>query len=99
MTAMKKYVFSSTLEHADWNNTTIVRGDALSEGQTQAARKAATFSFTVIEEFWNEALQRIKARAESAAEEIPERANHTQQYASGREGKDARSDPPDRRDK
>jgi dihydrofolate reductase len=25
--AMPKYVFSSTLEKADWNNTTIVRGD------------------------------------------------------------------------
>ena len=31
MTAMKKYVFSSTLEKADWNNTTIVRGDAAGE--------------------------------------------------------------------
>jgi dihydrofolate reductase len=25
--AMPKYVFSSTLEAADWNNTTIIRGD------------------------------------------------------------------------
>lgn len=25
--AMPKYVFSSTLEQADWNNTTIIRGD------------------------------------------------------------------------
>jgi UDP-2,3-diacylglucosamine pyrophosphatase LpxH len=31
MTAMKKYVFSSTLEKADWNNTTIVRGNAAAE--------------------------------------------------------------------
>lgn len=31
MTAMKKYVFSSTLKKADWNNTTIVRGDAVDE--------------------------------------------------------------------
>ena len=31
ITAMKKYVFSSTLEKADWNNTTIVRGDAVAE--------------------------------------------------------------------
>lgn len=31
MTAMKKYVFSSTLQRADWNNTTIVRGDAVAE--------------------------------------------------------------------
>jgi dihydrofolate reductase len=27
---MRKYVFSSTLEHADWNNTTVVRGDVAS---------------------------------------------------------------------
>lgn len=31
MTAMKKYVFSSTLEQADWNNSTIIRGDAIAE--------------------------------------------------------------------
>lgn len=31
MTAMKKYVFSSTLKKADWNNTTIVWGDAVDE--------------------------------------------------------------------
>src|SRR6266851_4845702 len=29
--AMPKYVFSSTLEKAEWNNTTIVRGDAVAE--------------------------------------------------------------------
>jgi dihydrofolate reductase len=29
--AMPKYVFSSTLEKADWNNTTIVRGDVIAE--------------------------------------------------------------------
>lgn len=29
--AMPKYVFSSTLEKADWNNTTIVRGDVVAE--------------------------------------------------------------------
>lgn len=28
---MKKYVFSSTLEKAEWNNTTIIRGDAATE--------------------------------------------------------------------
>jgi dihydrofolate reductase len=27
---MSKYVFSSTLEHADWNNTTVVKGDVAS---------------------------------------------------------------------
>jgi dihydrofolate reductase len=27
---MSKYVFSSTLEHANWNNTTVVRGDVAS---------------------------------------------------------------------
>jgi dihydrofolate reductase len=27
---MRKYVFSSTLEDADWNNTTVVRGDVAS---------------------------------------------------------------------
>jgi dihydrofolate reductase len=29
--AMPKYVFSSTLEKADWNNSTIVRGDVVTE--------------------------------------------------------------------
>ncbi len=29
--AMPKYVFSSTLEKADWNNATIVRGDVVAE--------------------------------------------------------------------
>lgn len=29
--AMPKYVFSSTLEKAEWNNTTIVRGDVVVE--------------------------------------------------------------------
>ena len=28
--AIRKYVFSSTLESADWNNSTIVRGDVVS---------------------------------------------------------------------
>jgi dihydrofolate reductase len=27
---MRKYVFSSTLEDADWNNTAVVRGDVAS---------------------------------------------------------------------
>lgn len=31
ITAMKKYVFSLTLEGADWNNTSIIRGDAIAE--------------------------------------------------------------------
>ena len=29
--AMQKYVFSSTLETAEWNNSTIVRGDVVAE--------------------------------------------------------------------
>jgi dihydrofolate reductase len=29
--SMRKYVFSSTLERADWNNCTIVRGDVAAE--------------------------------------------------------------------
>jgi len=29
--SMPKYVFSSTLEHAEWNNATIVRGDVVAE--------------------------------------------------------------------
>lgn len=29
--AIRKYVFSSTLERADWSNSTIVRGDACAE--------------------------------------------------------------------
>ena len=28
MDSIRKYVFSSTLEKADWTNTTIIRGDA-----------------------------------------------------------------------
>jgi dihydrofolate reductase len=31
LNAMQKYVFSSTLEKADWNNSTIVRGDVVAE--------------------------------------------------------------------
>jgi dihydrofolate reductase len=30
MNAIRKYVFSSTLESADWNNSTIIRGDVVS---------------------------------------------------------------------
>ena len=29
--AMPKYVFSSTLEHTEWNNSTIIRGDVVAE--------------------------------------------------------------------
>src|ERR1700737_1755318 len=28
---MPKYVFSSTLDHADWNNTTVLKGDVVEE--------------------------------------------------------------------
>jgi dihydrofolate reductase len=31
LTTIPKYVFSSTLERADWNNSIIVRGDAVAE--------------------------------------------------------------------
>jgi dihydrofolate reductase len=31
LNAMQKYVFSSKLEKADWNNSTIVRGDVVAE--------------------------------------------------------------------
>ena len=31
LNAMQKYVFSSTLEKADWSNSTIVRGDVVAE--------------------------------------------------------------------
>jgi dihydrofolate reductase len=31
MNSIRKYVFSSTLERADWSNSTIVRGDAVTE--------------------------------------------------------------------
>jgi dihydrofolate reductase len=31
LNAIKKYVFSSTLERAEWNNSTIVRGDVIAE--------------------------------------------------------------------
>jgi dihydrofolate reductase len=31
LNAMPKYVFSSTLAEADWNNSTIVRGDVVAE--------------------------------------------------------------------
>jgi len=33
LNTMSKYVFSSKLERADWNNTTIVRGDVVAEVQ------------------------------------------------------------------
>jgi dihydrofolate reductase len=29
--AMPKYVFSATLEHATWNNSTLIRGDVVAE--------------------------------------------------------------------
>ncbi len=31
MNSIRKYVFSSTLAKADWNNSTIIRGDAVAE--------------------------------------------------------------------
>jgi dihydrofolate reductase len=31
MNSIRKYVFSSTLERADWNNSTIIRGDVAAE--------------------------------------------------------------------
>ena len=31
MNAMQKYVFSSRLEKADWNNSTVIRGDVVAE--------------------------------------------------------------------
>src|SRR5262245_11957088 len=31
MNSIRKYVFSSTLERADWNNSTIIRGDVATE--------------------------------------------------------------------
>jgi dihydrofolate reductase len=31
LNAIPKYVFSSTLERADWSNSTVVRGDATAE--------------------------------------------------------------------
>ena len=31
LNGMPKYVVSSTLEHADWNNTTVLRGDVVAE--------------------------------------------------------------------
>jgi hypothetical protein len=33
---MRKYVFSSTLTAADWNNTTIIPGDPLEAGQVRS---------------------------------------------------------------
>jgi dihydrofolate reductase len=32
LNAIRKYVFSSSLETAEWNNTTIIRGDVAAEG-------------------------------------------------------------------
>ena len=34
--AIRKYVFSSTLEKPDWSNSTVVRGDIVSEVTTRA---------------------------------------------------------------
>jgi dihydrofolate reductase len=31
LNSLPKYIVSSTLEHADWNNSTVLRGDALDE--------------------------------------------------------------------
>jgi dihydrofolate reductase len=38
LNAMPKYVFSSTLAGADWNNTTIIRGDVVAEVAKLKAR-------------------------------------------------------------
>src|SRR5262245_59345001 len=35
MNNIRKYVFSSTLERADWNNSTIIRGDVVAEDPAQ----------------------------------------------------------------
>ncbi len=39
--AIRKYVFSDTLQHADWNNSTIVRGDAIAAVSEPKKQKAA----------------------------------------------------------
>src|SRR5262245_52647532 len=39
--AIRKYVFSSTLENADWNNSTIIRGDVVAEVSKLKQREGA----------------------------------------------------------
>src|SRR5262249_43943195 len=39
--AIRKYVFSSTLETADWNNSTIIRGDVVAEVSKLKQREGA----------------------------------------------------------
>ena len=46
--AIRKYVFSSTLESADWNNSTIIRGDvvtAVTELKQQAGRDLMMYGY------------------------------------------------------
>ena len=43
---MPKFVVSSTLEEADWNNSTIVNGDVAAESPRSGSNRAATSSST-----------------------------------------------------
>jgi dihydrofolate reductase len=57
MNNIRKYVFSSTLERADWNNSTIIRGDVAAEvaklkqqdGQDLVIYGHGSFSQTLLE--------------------------------------------------
>jgi len=51
-----------------------------------------------VQEFWNETLQRIKARAESADEEV-ESADHVDQDVSPVQRESTEGEPADRRSK
>jgi dihydrofolate reductase len=45
---MQKYVFSSTLEKAAWDNSTIVTGDVALRSRSSSSRKGGTFSSGVM---------------------------------------------------
>jgi dihydrofolate reductase len=48
LNAIRKYVFSSTLESADWNNSTIIRGDvvtAVTELKQQGGRDLIMYGY------------------------------------------------------
>jgi hypothetical protein len=46
MNSIRKYVFSVTLNEADWNNSVILRGDAVAEGPGSSNRTARTSPFS-----------------------------------------------------
>jgi dihydrofolate reductase len=43
LNSMRKYVFSSTLEQADWDNTVVIRGDVVDEARRLRKQEGRSF--------------------------------------------------------